>query len=94
MERRCVQDVVWSFRPISEISCSDDPSYRRYLDHILWMVIYIEPFFLLVLTKVIVYAGIAILASAVIPSIFDVLGLGVKYWTRRPWRPNGRSWPR
>jgi hypothetical protein len=36
--------------------------------------------FLLVLTKVIVYAGIAILASEVIPSIFDVLGLGVKYW--------------
>ena len=34
----------------------------------------------LVLTKVIVYAGIAILASEVIPSIFDVLGLGVKYW--------------
>jgi hypothetical protein len=36
--------------------------------------------FFLVLTKVIVYAGIAILASEVIPSTFDVLGLGVKYW--------------
>lgn len=36
--------------------------------------------FSLVLTKVIVYAGIAILASEVIPSIFDVLGFGVKYW--------------
>lgn len=33
-----------------------------------------------VLTKVIVYAGIAVLASEVAPVMFEILGLGVKSW--------------
>lgn len=32
----------------------------------------------LVLTKVIVYAGIAVLASEVLPLVFDLMGWGVK----------------
>lgn len=35
---------------------------------------------LLVLTKVIVYAGIAVLAAEVAPVMFEILGLGVKSW--------------
>ena len=51
------------------------PSFRLNGSNI--ETVFVSP---LVLTKVIVYAGIVILASEVIPSIFDVLGLGVKYW--------------
>ena len=35
---------------------------------------------LLVLTKVIVYAGIAVLAAEALPLTFDLLGWGVKSW--------------
>jgi hypothetical protein len=37
-------------------------------------------FLFLVLTKVIVYAGIAILAAEVLPLAFDLVGWGVKSW--------------
>lgn len=33
-----------------------------------------------VLTKVIVYAGIAVLATDVLPLAFNLMGLGVKSW--------------
>lgn len=36
--------------------------------------------FWIVLTKVIVYSGIAVLACEVMPVMFEVLGWGVKSW--------------
>ena len=47
-------------------------SWRLYFTH--FVLCY------LVLTKVIVYAGIAILASEVLPLVFDLVGWGVKSW--------------
>jgi hypothetical protein len=36
--------------------------------------------FFLVLTKVIVYAGIAVLATEILPLMFELVGWGVKSW--------------
>ena len=45
-----------------------------------WSYFLIFVLYSLVLTKVIVYAGIAVLASETLPLAFDLMGWGVKSW--------------